>query len=141
MSDPILTDTYTTTPLPPRTVGWDAQVPSYEARVDMPQAFRQFADTIPEDFPIEQITQEEGVTFQIGVEHLQKFLVGTNTVEAETWNITAGLDVGFQVTIDPIDKPVNIVIDGGLEYLYPGTQVTALSILTKISETEWILSQ
>ena len=140
MSDPILTDTHTTTPLPPMTVGWDAQVPSYDARVDMPQAFRQFADTIPEDFPIEQITQDVGVAFQIGPEHLQKFLVGTNTA-VEQWNITADLDVGFQVTIDPLDEPINIIIDGGLEYLYPGTQVTALSILTKISETEWILSQ
>ncbi len=140
MSDPILTDTHPTTPLPPRTVGWDAEVPAYEARVDMPQAFRQFADTIPEDFPIEQITQDVGVAFQIGPEHLQKFLVGTNTA-VEQWNITAGLDVGFQVTIDPLDEPINIIIDGGLEYLYPGTQVTALSILTKISETEWILSQ
>jgi hypothetical protein len=140
MSDPILTDTHTTTPLPPRTVGWDAQVPSYDARVDMPQAFRQFADTIPEDFPIEQITQQTGVLFQIGPEHLQKFLVGVNA-EEEQWNITGGLDVGFQVTIDPLSAPINIVIDGGLEYMFPHSQVQALSILTKISETEWILSQ
>ena len=140
MSDPILTDPHTTTPLPPKTVGWEAQVPSYEARVDMPQAFRQFADTIPEDFPIEQITQTTDVLFQIGPEHLQKFLVGVNDTE-EQWNITGGLDVGFQVTIDPLSAPVNIVIDGGLEYMYPHSQVQALSILTKISETEWILSQ
>lgn len=139
MSDPILTDTYTTTPLPPMTVGWDAQVPSYDARVDMPQAFRQFSETIPEDFPIGTMEQS-GPSFLIDETHLQKVIIATNPT-VEQWNITEGLDVGFQVSVDPTQASINIVINGGTEQMYPGSQITALCILTKISETEWILSQ
>jgi hypothetical protein len=140
MSDPILTDPYTTTPILPRTVGWEAQVPSYDARVDMPQAFRQFADTIPEDFPIDEINQTIGVAYTVDETDLQKVIVAQNTA-VEQWNIAAGLDVGFQFTIDPTEFAINLVIDGGLEYMYPKSQVEALCIITKISETEWILSQ
>ena len=128
----IVTVPHVTTP-----IGWTAQVPDYSSKVDMPQAFKQFADSIPADLPM---NAESGSSYTVDATHLHKTLINSAT-QQDRWDITSGLEVGFQFTIDPMSASLIIVVQGGTEDVYPTNGIESLAIVTKISDTEWIVSQ
>lgn len=125
----------------PTVYGWTAKVPTLESPVDIPDSFRKFADSIPEDIPI---ATDQGSDYIIDATHLQNIIV--NDAQAQTgWEITAGLDIGFQFSVwpDPDDINVSIILQSSddSESFYPTEIVNRLAIITKISATEWIVSQ
>ncbi len=125
----------------PTVYGWVAKVPAYESPVDIPDSFAKFADSIPGDVPIATGT---GATYTIQSGDLQTFFV--NTVTSQTpWTITAGLDVGFQFSIHPNpnddESSIILVSSDESEGIYPYEVIENICIVTKSSETEWIVSE
>jgi len=125
----------------PTVYGWIAKVPVYESPVDIPDSFAKFADSIPGDVPI---STGEGDTYNIQSGDLQTFFVNTGTSQTP-WTVTPGLDIGFQFSIDPNpnddESSIILVSPDGSEGFYPLEVIDDVCIVTKISETEWIVSQ